>query len=106
MDEPAFPGCLIPTRLIGVIEAEQTEDNKSLRNDRLIGVPEKSILHKDIRTLKDINKNLLLEIEHFFVSYNKMRGQDFKPLRENGPEEAMTLIQNGEKQFFLKNKNR
>ena len=25
MDEPAFPGCLVPARLIGVIEADQTE---------------------------------------------------------------------------------
>src|SRR3954464_7536915 len=25
MDEPAFAGCLVPARLIGVIEAEQTE---------------------------------------------------------------------------------
>src|ERR671932_1198574 len=25
MDEPAFPGCLIPSRLLGAIEAEQTE---------------------------------------------------------------------------------
>ena len=29
MDEPAFPGCLVPLRLIGVIEAEQTEDGKT-----------------------------------------------------------------------------
>ena len=28
MDEPAFTGCLVETRLIGVIEAEQTKDGK------------------------------------------------------------------------------
>src|SRR3982750_1608163 len=39
MDEPAFPGCLIRSRLIGVIEAEQTEHNgETTRNDRLIAV--------------------------------------------------------------------
>src|SRR5438876_43986 len=38
MDEPAFPGCLVPARLIGVIEAEQTEKGKTERNDRLIAV--------------------------------------------------------------------
>src|SRR5215208_6835365 len=26
MDEPAFTGCLVPSNLLGVIEAEQTED--------------------------------------------------------------------------------
>src|SRR5919107_916909 len=38
MDEPAFVGCLIPSRLIGVIEADQTEGGRTLRNDRLIAV--------------------------------------------------------------------
>ena len=28
MDAPVFPGCLVPSRLVGVIEAEQTEDGK------------------------------------------------------------------------------
>src|SRR2546421_7155604 len=39
MDDPAFCGCLVPSRMIGVIEAEQTEtDGKSERNDRLVAV--------------------------------------------------------------------
>src|SRR5690349_19970023 len=32
MDEPAFIGCLIEARLLGVIEAVQTEDGESERN--------------------------------------------------------------------------
>lgn len=28
MDEPVFPGCLVPCRLIGVIEANQTDGGK------------------------------------------------------------------------------
>jgi inorganic pyrophosphatase len=36
MDEPAFCGCLIESRLVGVIEAEQSEDGQTERNDRLI----------------------------------------------------------------------
>src|SRR5687767_9047039 len=31
MDEPAFPGCLIVCRLIGVIEAQQTQEGKTER---------------------------------------------------------------------------
>jgi len=29
MDEPAFTGCLVPAKLIGVVEAEQTEEQKT-----------------------------------------------------------------------------
>src|SRR5215210_8005156 len=48
MDEPAFVGCLVPARLIGVIEAEQTEEGKTTRNDRLIAVTTTSRNHRDI----------------------------------------------------------
>src|ERR1700694_401208 len=38
MDQPAFTGCLVPSRLGGVFEGEQTEDGKTERNDRLLAV--------------------------------------------------------------------
>ncbi len=33
MDEPAFTGCLVTVRLLGVIEAEQSEGGETTRND-------------------------------------------------------------------------
>src|SRR5207253_9607645 len=38
MDQPAFAGCLLKCRPIGIIEAEQTSDHKTVRNDRIIAV--------------------------------------------------------------------
>jgi len=38
MDAPVFPGCVVPSRLIGVIEAQQLEDGKTEKNDRLLAV--------------------------------------------------------------------
>src|SRR5262252_6437150 len=35
---PAFPGCLVTVKLIGVLHAEQHEGGKVIRNDRLIAV--------------------------------------------------------------------
>src|ERR1700743_868113 len=35
-----FPGCLVECRLIGALQAEQTErDGRTMRNDRFLGVP-------------------------------------------------------------------
>lgn len=99
MDEPAFPGCRIPCRLVGVIEAEQMEDGKAERNDRLIAVAEDSYDHGDVRSLKDLNRHLLKEIEHFFVSYNRMEGKEFKPLGRRGPRQAEKLAQQGAERF-------
>lgn len=39
-EEPSFAGCVLPAILIGVLEAEQTEEGNTVRNDRLIGVVE------------------------------------------------------------------
>lgn len=95
MDETAFTGCLVPSRLIGVIEAEQTEQGKTTRNDRLIAVVSNSRNHQDVRELDDIGGNLVDEIEHFFVSYNDAKGKTFTPLGRSGAERAKKLVEEG-----------
>jgi len=100
MDEPAFAGCLVRARLVGVIEAEQTErDGETTRNDRLIGVAAESRLHKGVRTLEALGPALLDEIEHFFVSYNDFKGKRFNPLGRFGPRKASALVEEGMKEF-------
>ncbi|HXH71126.1 MAG TPA: inorganic diphosphatase [Pyrinomonadaceae bacterium] len=95
MDEPAFVGCLIPSRLIGVIKADQTEEGKTERNDRLIAVSADSRTHKDIKSINDLNKTLVDEIEHFFISYNEAKGKKFRPLGRFGAIKAKQLVEEG-----------
>jgi len=95
MDEPTFAGCLVPARLIGVIEAEQTENGKTERNDRLIAVAVDSHNHADITSIHQLPDNILHEIEHFFVSYNAARGSEFKPLGRLASERASKLVELG-----------
>jgi inorganic pyrophosphatase len=98
MDEPAFAGCWVTARLIGVIEAEQTErDGQSMRNDRLVAVAAKSHTHRDIRELSDLSETLVEEIEHFFASYNAIWGKQFKPLARHGASRATDLVREGMK---------
>lgn len=102
MDEPAFVGCLVPARLIGVIEAEQTENGKTERNDRLIAVTIVSRSHRDVRSLDDLNDNLVHEIEHFFVSYNAVKNKEFRPSGRFGPDRAGQIVREGMDQFIKK----
>ncbi|MBA3633817.1 MAG: inorganic diphosphatase [Acidobacteria bacterium] len=100
MEEPAFVGCLVPSRLIGVIEAEQTErDGKTERNDRLIAVSSNSKTHENIKTINDLNKTLVEQIEHFFISYNEAKGKNLKPLGHFGARKAKSLVEDGIKIF-------
>jgi inorganic pyrophosphatase len=93
MDEPAFVGCLVKARLLGVIEAEQTENGKTERNDRLISVAAESYTHASLKSLRKMDSTLIREIEHFFVSYNEVRGKKFKPKSRKGPATAKRLIE-------------
>jgi inorganic pyrophosphatase len=94
MDEPAFPGCVIPARLIGVIEAEQTErGGATVENDRLIAVADNSWAHRDIESLDDVPDRLLEEIEHFFVSYNASKHKTFTPKGRHGPKRARRIVE-------------
>ena len=104
MDEPAFPGCLVKAKLIGVIEAEQTEGKETTRNDRLIAVAADSRNHSHVRFLGDLNSNLVHEIERFFISYNETKGKRFKVLGRFGPDRAEKLIADGQKEFVATNR--
>ncbi len=93
MDESAFAGCLIPARLIGVIRAEQEDDGKKIRNDRLSAVAAQSHDQRDIRDLDQLNQHLVEEIEHFFVSYHALDGARFQPEARLGPGKARKIVE-------------
>ena len=99
MDEPVFPGVVVPCRLIGVIEARQRPKDApragAARNDRLIAVADKSHRHGDVRSLADLGDGMLAEIERFFVFYNDQKGVRFEPIGRAGKSAARRLIEAG-----------
>jgi inorganic pyrophosphatase len=102
MDEPAHVGCLLDVRVIGVIEAQQTEKGKTTENDRLMAVAVHSYNHRNINSLDDVDNAILDQIEEFFVSYNKSRGKKFKVKGRHGPKRAVQLVNAGIKKFRKK----
>jgi inorganic pyrophosphatase len=102
MDEPAHVGCVLQVRLVGVIEAEQTEDGKKVINNRLIGVAVHSYNHEHIRSISEINKPIIDQVGEFFVTYNKSRGKKFKVTGTHGPGRAVKLVDAGIKGFKKK----
>jgi inorganic pyrophosphatase len=92
MDAPVYPGCVVPSRLIGVIEAEQTEEGETHRNDRLLAVAANSGVHRSVRQLSDLSQDLVAQIEHFFVSYNEMKGKRFEVTRRAGHRRAVAVV--------------
>ncbi len=93
MDEPAHVGCVLMVRLIGVIEAQQTEDGKTVENDRLIGVAVHSFSHENVKSISEVNQSVIDQVQEFFISYNKSRGKKFKVTGVHGPARAIERLQ-------------
>ncbi len=96
LDESVPAGCLISARLIGVIEADQSErGGEAGRNSRLLAVATRAHTHADVKSLEDLRPKMVEEIEHFFISYNQTKEKMFKPTGRGGPERAMQIVHKG-----------
>ena len=65
MDEPAFPGCLLKCRIIGVIEGQQGKKKKGERNDRIIAIEEANHSYAYVHHVKELGKKFVDELEEF-----------------------------------------
>ena len=94
--EPTFVGCFIHAKLLGVIEADQTSDGKTVRNDRFIALPIEIKSQKPpAGSINHLDEVIVDEISRFFIAYNDLQGKKFKVLRFAGPDRAMQLIKDG-----------
>jgi inorganic pyrophosphatase len=99
MDEPAFPGCAVRARLVGVIEGEQVNGQKKIRNDRIVAVAEANHMYANIRRLEDLPAHFLKELEDFFVNYHNLEGKKYHLLGCKDANEALGLIEQARKGF-------
>jgi inorganic pyrophosphatase len=95
MDEPAFPGCLLKCRLIGVIEGEQGEDHQRTRNDRIVAVERANHSYAHIKHIDDLGKQFVHELEEFFVNYHALTGKKYRVIGVKGPKAAHKRISEG-----------
>jgi inorganic pyrophosphatase len=66
MDEPAFPGCVLSCRPIGVIEGEQEDKQGKERNDRIVAIEQDAHSWADIKTINDLGKQFCRETGRIF----------------------------------------
>jgi len=95
MDGPAFPGCLLKCRTIGVIEGEQGKKNKAERNDRIVAIEQMNHSYAHVKHVDDLGKKFVRELEEFFVHYHELTGKEYRILDVKGPKEARRRIKDG-----------
>jgi inorganic pyrophosphatase len=97
MDEPAFVGCRLQCRVIGVIEGEQIEKKRKVRNDRIIAIERENHSFASVKTMEDMGKIFCKELEEFFVNYHRMIGKEFRVIKVRGPSSGRRLIKKAQK---------
>jgi len=95
MDEPAFTGCVLKCRVIGIIEGVQSNKDGKERNDRIVAIEKRNHSWADIKHIEGLGKQFLQELEEFFVNYHKMSGADYRVIGTKGPTAAGKCIARG-----------
>jgi inorganic pyrophosphatase len=97
MDNPVFAGCVVRARLIGVIQGEQTEGEVTDRNDRFVAIEPTCREFKDATNIQDLDKQLIKEVEQFFVQYNKLESRKYRLLGCLGADAARKMVKAGKR---------
>ena len=92
MDEPAFPGCVLWCRILGVIEGEEFDKKTKARNDRIVAVEKEAHRWAAIKTINDLGKEFCDELEEFFVNYRRLSKKAYRILKVRGPDHARKLV--------------
>ena len=74
VEEPTFPGCVIPTRPIGTLLMR----DKKGPDEKILGVPVGDPRFDTVQDLDDLAPHWLREIETFFSTYKELEGEHVK----------------------------
>jgi inorganic pyrophosphatase len=91
-DVPSHPGIVLVCRPLGVLELDQDDGGKRVRNDRVVVIPLGHARGEDVRSVLDLQERVREELAHFFTSSVFFTGKDARALGWKGPEAARELV--------------
>jgi inorganic pyrophosphatase len=89
MEQPTFPGCVIETRVIGVMKMIDGGES----DDKILGVPVNDPKFKDVHDVSDMPKPFLDEISHFFTEYKRLEKKTTEVLGWENAEKAYEAVE-------------
>jgi len=92
---PTFTGCVIEVRIIGMLRMidHGVEDNK------MLSVPVRDPHYSHIKKLKQVPKDRLNEIEHFFKVYKQLEKKKVRVLGWVGRKKALEYLKDAIKRY-------
>ncbi len=92
VNEPTFPGCIIPSKIIGMLDME----DESGIDYKIIAVPDDKIdpRFKHINSIDDLTEHQKKEIQEFFETYKRLEPNKWvKVVGFKSKEEAEKIIE-------------
>jgi inorganic pyrophosphatase len=88
VQEPTFPGCLIPARPLGGLDMHDEKGS----DFKVLAVPVGDPRYAHVRTLDDIGNHWLREIETFFATYKQLEPKQTEVLGWHDLEETLRTV--------------
>ena len=95
LGEPTFPGCTIPTRVLGMLDMA---DDKG-EDEKILCVADHDPRWRDLKELEDVPQHLLDEIAHFFAIYKDLEQKEVEVRGWKGRAEALRIITEAKDRF-------
>ena len=88
VQEPTFPGCLIPARPLGGLDMHDEKGS----DFKVLAVPVGDPRYAHVRTLADVGDHWLREIETFFATYKQLEPKQTEVLGWHDLEETLRTV--------------
>ncbi|MEG0283433.1 MAG: inorganic diphosphatase [Erysipelotrichales bacterium] len=92
---PTFPGCVIESRVIGMLEMEDAGEE----DVKLIAVSNRDPRFNHVQTLDDLPPHYLVEVRHFFDTYKELQDKKVITGEWLGIEEAKSYLDDAIERF-------
>ncbi len=89
MRESTFPGCVIETRVIGLMKMIDGDES----DDKVIGVPVNDPAFRDVNDIHDMPEAFLDEVAQFFTEYKRLQQKSTEVLGWENAKKAFEAIE-------------
>lgn len=95
LGEPTFPGCYIPSRVVGIMYMRDEEGP----DEKILAVPQSDPRWKHIQQLKDVPDHILNEVQHFFSIYKDLEQKFSRVEGWSEKEDALSLLEDCRRRY-------
>lgn len=88
IDEPLFPGVIVPARVVGIMYMIDDGDN----DEKLICVAADDKHYEHVKTVDDLGAHFKDKVRHYFEHYKDLQHEKVEVTGWGGPEEAKQII--------------